>query len=120
MHPGLDSNHRYSLRVRRIDGESKVSRNDTASYKLDLLRRPTDHHPGLRLSGLLQEPSFLIHHVVLQMPQLELRGQRDQRFAVAEEEVAGLGEAVVEIWDHHPPRKALETNDGVSAGDDLA
>jgi hypothetical protein len=35
-------------------------------------------------------PSLLINHVVLQVAQLELRGQRDQRLAVAEEGCVSL------------------------------
>src|SRR3954465_10457411 len=53
------------------------------------------------------------------MAQLELRGERDQRLAVAEEKVAGVGETVVEIRDHHLLRQVIEIDDDVAAEDDV-
>src|SRR5260221_1234290 len=53
------------------------------------------------------------------MPQLELRGEGDQRFAVAEEEVTAVDEAVVEVMDHHTLRRVVEVNDHVAAEDQV-
>src|SRR5216117_4112502 len=64
-------------------------------------------------------PSLLVHHVVLQMPQLELRGERDERFRVAEQQIAALDQPVVEVPHHHALRGVVEIDDDVAAEDDV-
>src|SRR6266498_2416989 len=53
------------------------------------------------------------------MPQLELRGERDERLGVAEEEIAALDQAVVETADHHLLRSLVEIDDHVATEDDV-
>src|ERR1051326_7718227 len=73
----------------------------------------------MRLCPYAPMPLPLVHHVVLQMAQLELRRQRDQRFGVAEEEVAAVAEAVVEAGDDVFLRGVVEVDDDVAAEDDV-
>src|ERR1043165_8435479 len=73
----------------------------------------------MRLCPYAPMPLPLVHHVVLQMAQLELRRQRDQRFGVAEEEVAAVAEAVVEAGDDVLLRGVVEVDDHVAAEDDV-
>src|SRR5215216_4782267 len=70
--------------------------------------------------GLRTRPtSLLINHVVLEVLQFELRGERDERLGVAEEEVAAFHQTVVEVADHHALRAVVEVDDHVAAEDDV-
>src|SRR5258706_3778769 len=62
---------------------------------------------------------LLIHHVVLQMPQLELRRQRDERLAVTKKQIAAFDEAVVEVRHDHALGGVVEVDDDVAAEDEV-
>src|ERR1041385_690379 len=64
-------------------------------------------------------PLLLINHVILEMPQFELRRQRNQRLAMPQQQIPALDQTIVEIRYDDFLRRIVKIDDHVAAEHDV-